>query len=76
MTSERSKCHHVYEHHLLVANGIALGKRPEIAHSGIIDQETDINPFMIQPGQQVLQLFKICEISFAKRNRELRMLLI
>ena len=76
MASECGQGDNVYERHLLVANWIARREGAAVAYSGIIDQEIDISPFMIQPCQQFIQLCKICEISFAKRNRELRMLLI
>jgi hypothetical protein len=76
VASECGQSDHVHDRHLLVANWIARREGAAVAQSGIIDQEIDINPFMIQPCQQFIQLGKIGEINFAKRNRELRILAI
>ena len=56
MAGEGSKRDHVYERHLLVANGIARCERTEIAESRVIDQKIDINLFALEPRHQFLQL--------------------
>jgi len=76
VASECGQGDNVYEHHLLVANWIARREGAAVAHSGIIDQEIDINPFMIQPRQQFIQLGQICEINFANGNCEVWVLFI
>ena len=71
MAGEGSKGHHVYEHYLLVANRIARREGTEIAESRVVDQQIDINLFIIEPRHQFLQLGKIGQIGFANANREI-----
>ena len=76
MAGERSKRNHIYERHLLIANGIARCERTEIAESRVIDLKIDINLFVLEPRHQFLQLGKIGEIGFANVNGEIWMLLL
>ena len=75
MAGQGSERDHIYEHHLLVALGIACRKGTAVAEPRVVDQKIDIDLLALEPRHQFLQLRQIGEISFPNVNDEIWMIL-